>query len=456
MFCGKCGTENEKGAKFCKNCGAQMESEIEPSKGTTNPDLSAVSNPVSIDVNGIKEKIMQIPKKVLIGAAFAVIAFVVIICVAVNASSTINLNDYLVIETKGYDGYGTAHASIDWDAIDEKYGDKLAFTKEATAEYGVLLNMITPIDAIQDYIDVDLEKSEDLTNGEEIKYAWDVSEDLSSVVKCKLKYKEGSFNVSNLAEVGTFDAFADVEVTFSGISSNGRLEISYNGSELNSYDLKCDKKSGLSNGDKVTVSIDSSKVEGYAKSIGKIPCELEKEYTVEGLDSYLSSASDISAEALATLQQQASDVYNANIAKTWSEGAVLENFSYIGNYLLTVKNSDSHWGNTNVLYLVYKVQVRNTYANGEETFDEVTDLYWYIAFNDLMLDAEGNLLVNISNYHVPNNRVTVDSGISSGWWNTMRWNYYGYETLDELYKSAVTSNIDSYNHEDNVDESLAL
>lgn len=36
-----------------------------------------------------------------------------------------------------------------------------------------------------------------------------------------------------------------------------------------------------------------------------------------------------------------------------------------------------------------------------------------------------------------------------------RWYYDGYETLDELYKAAVTANLESYKHEDNVDEKLA-
>lgn len=49
----------------------------------------------------------------------------------------------------------------------------------------------------------------------------------------------------------------------------------------------------------------------------------------------------------------------------------------------------------------------------------------------------------------------VDSGIKSGWWSTKTWYYYGYESLENLYKAVVTSNMDLYNHEDNMDESVA-
>ena len=36
------------------------------------------------------------------------------------------------------------------------------------------------------------------------------------------------------------------------------------------------------------------------------------------------------------------------------------------------------------------------------------------------------------------------------------WYYDGYETLDELYQEAVTDNLESYKHEDNVNENLRL
>ena len=63
----------------------------------------------------------QLPVKTLIIAAAAAVAFiiaiVVIAIVAINAGKTINLDKYLTIEASGYDGYGNAKVTIDWDAI---------------------------------------------------------------------------------------------------------------------------------------------------------------------------------------------------------------------------------------------------------------------------------------------------------------------------------------------------
>ena len=274
-------------------------------------------------------------------------------------------------------------------------------------------------------------------------------------MKCKIKYKNDSYTVSGLTELETFDAFAGLEVEFSGISPNGNANINYTGSGLSTYDFYCDKVNGLSNGDTIVVSINEDRIEYYAENMGQVPEKLEQEYTVTGLSSYISTISEVNEAGLSLMQQQASDVFSAYIAQNWGDGEALENFTYIGNYLLTTKSSDSYWGNNNALYIVYKAQVRNDYSYDGDTYNKLNDLYWYICFENVMVDSDGNLTVDITNYRTPNDRFTVDSGVSNGWWNTQSWSYYGYQTLDDLYRKVVAANMDTYNHEDNIDESVA-
>lgn len=462
MFCGNCGAENANGAKFCKGCGQPLNGggnqapKIIPAQGNSGSNVSnAVPGAPNVNVSQVTNNIKAIPKKVLIGACAAVAAIIVVICIAVNAGSTIDLNKYLTFEAEGYDGYGTARAVIDWEAVEAKYGEKLSFTSKAKNEAGGLLNIITPMEAVKESVSVTLEESRNLSNGTSIAYTWDVDEELTKYVKCKVKYKNGSYMVAGLTEVGTFDAFADLTVDFSGIAPNGTANINYTGSEINYYDFNCDKTNGLSNGDTIKVTIDQNNVEYYAKNLGKVPETLEKEFVVDGLSSYLTKISEINNEALASMQQQASDVYNAYVAKDWEDDAKLESLTYIGDYLLTIKNKDSYWGNYNTLYLVYKAQARNNYSNDGDTFNKVTDVYWYISFNNLMVESDGKITVDVTNYNTPSDRFTIDSGVSYGWFGTRSWYYYGYQTLDELYKNVVAVNMDTYNHEDNVDEGVA-
>ena len=72
-----------------------------------------------------------------------------------------------------------------------------------------------------------------------------------------------------------------------------------------------------------------------------------------------------------------------------------------------------------------------------------------------MITSDGKVTVDLTSYNTARGTVKIDSGISSGWWSTKTWSYYGYSTLAELYKVAVTSRIDTYIHEDNVKESIA-
>lgn len=322
--------------------------------GNDDKTGTATDAPKADPAGNVVGKIAAIPTKLLIGVGAAVIAVIVIIVVVVNAGKTIDVNKYLTVETSGYDGYGNATVTVDWDAIEQKYGSKVSFTGAARSEFGSALSMVTPMDALQAAMVVDLDEDSKLSNGQTITYTWTVDPELTKYLKCKVKYKDGSYTVKDLTEVGSFDAFANLEVEFSGVAPNGSANLNYTGSELSYYDFDADKVSGLSNGDVITVTIDESMIPSCAERLGKVPESNEKQYTVTGLQSYLTNLSEITDEDLAVMQQQASDVYNASVAKEWSESSHLENFTYLGDYLLTAKNADT-WGTRNYLYLVYKV-----------------------------------------------------------------------------------------------------
>lgn len=100
-------------------------------------------------------KAKALPKKVVIGVAVGIVALVVSTFVLINAGKTIKLDDYLTVETEGYDGYGTARVTVDWDAIEKKYSTKMSFSGAARSQYGNFLNVMKPIDVVQDCISVE-------------------------------------------------------------------------------------------------------------------------------------------------------------------------------------------------------------------------------------------------------------------------------------------------------------
>ncbi len=448
-FCGKCGAENDNNAKFCQKCGAPLVTQEAPKAAVNN----TVADNNYAGAAAAPKSAMKISPK-LIGAICAgVVVFIAIIFAVLNSKPTINLDKYIKFEVTGYDGYGRAYVSVDWDAIEEKYAKKLEYTGAAKKQYKELLSLMTPLEAVEECVSIKLDTTDKLSNGDEVSYTWNIDEELTDYVKCKVKFKDGSFKVSDLTELAKFDAFADLTVSFEGIAPNGNVNFTYAGKELDAYDFSADKYNELSNGDTVTISINEYEIERCAEQYGKVPEALEKEYTVEGLKSYVSKISDIDDNALSEMKSQAEDVFNAHAAKSFGEDEKLRSLTYIGDYLLT--NKGNSYGNYNYLFVVYKAQVQNTYSNNKKSYDKVNDIYWYICFNNLMVDGDGKVEVDVTSYNTPSDRFTVDSNVSSGWFGTKTWYYYGYENLDELYKKVVTSNLDGYNHEDNVDEAVA-
>ena len=151
------------------------------------------------------------------------------------------------------------------------------------------------------------------------------------------------------------------------------------------------------------------------------------EYTVEGLEGYLSKLAELDNVTLDEMKQQAEDAYLAEAARNWSDDETLESFTYLGDYLLTSKKAENH-----------------------ENY-----LYWFIQFENLMIDSNSKVKVDVTRYKTPGNQIEMDSGIHEGYWGNKRWSYKGYKTLDDLYKDVVTAQSDSFNHEENIDESAA-
>lgn len=467
MFCSHCGAENPDNGVFCMKCGEPLRggqsqdslSSSDTEQGSvnqsseqpqgTNPTGQAAVQPQAVNSAGkpASSVNMKLLAAILGGAVAVIILLVVIVSAVGKARRTINLDDYVTVETKGYDGFGTAIAFVDWEAIEEDYGSRISFKRNVSKELGIFNSVVGPVDALPYFVNLTLDEKSGLSNGDTINYTWDVDDSYAEGIKCTLKYKDGSYEVNELEKVGKFDAFEDLEVEFNGIAPQGTVNLNYTGSDIDYYDFQCDKTSGLSNGDTVTVSLPESRVERYAERLGMVPLELEKQYTVEGLAAYLSKLDELGDEGLNEMKSQAEDVYKAHVARDWnSETSQLDSMDYLGEYLLTPK--DGNGGN--ILYLVYKVTAHNSYTNDkDESYDALNSTYWYIKFDNVMLDADGNLDVDLSRYSTPYDTVTIDSEVRSGW-NTVKWWYYGYDSVDSLYSSAVTKNVDRYNHEDNV------
>ncbi len=454
MFCKYCGVENNDEARFCRGCGkeiiavpvnssADVEIPKEPEPEKVEPEsvgqtTSSVGTetmsdiPVPPGISGKPEKKKSIPGAVIAGICAGFAVLLIVIAVILNSGPTIKLDDYLVVETEGYDGYGTAKAYIDWGAIEEKYGKKLKLRgKLAGPEYGELMGLFGPLDYLQEFVRVSLDKTSDLSNGDELAYSWNVDEELvKQTLNCNVKFSDGNQKVEGLEPVEKKDIFKDVILEYDGIAPNSYAHINYTGSEFSPYNFVLDKTNNIKNGDIIKVTLDVTDMSYYAGHFGWVPESLSKDFKVSGLQEYVGSYGDLSEDFLSKARKDAEDTILAYAASSYGKASSLSDLSYAGYILNSAKEGSGYLSSYNNLYIILSGTVSNTegkFAN--------TKVYFPVRFSNILTGDDG-----ITYDGKPN--IEGHSNIDSIWNSTK-----GYINPLNCYSELVEANRDQYDSE---------
>lgn len=261
---------------------------------------------------------------------------------------------------------------------------------------------------------------------------------------------------------GTFDPFDGAQMQFSGMEPDGTAMLYSIGSDAACKGLTytLDVRSGLCNGDTVTVTVgdpeDSAWLDAFSKEYGKVPSQFSKEYTVTGVTLYATELADIADDDMARFQDEAMAEFYHRVDADWTEGTreVLR-LEYLGVYFLApapdVDPHDIFLNYKNRLYLVYKVRTRNVYSEDGESYDGILDYYWYYEFNDIYIDADG-AVENYETHETTGPQFELDSGIALFRWQHYTWTYRGYQTMEEMYQSLVNSELQRYTVESTVQD----
>ena len=445
MICTHCGKEIQNGITFCPYCGSTVNNAKENTKMKKH-------NPAKVLV-----PIAAVAVVAAGGWAFA------------NRTPTIDVSKYMTLSADGYNTVGKLNISFDTEKLEKDYGKQIAtrFKKQMKNLKDDTYGLSSLTASLYDGYETDLfaetcatgsaDKTKGLSNGDVVTYTWDDnSDEAEEAFGVKVKYTDITYTVSGLASVNTFDAFDGVDVEFSGISPDGRATVNSlpTAAEAQGLYYTLDENSGLSNGDTVTLTVHSNR-DDFSDCIdkyGAMPQATEKTFTVEGLNEYVTSADTLSDSVLVSLQNQAEDVFKSYAAQRFSNGQTFKGMTYLGNYILTPKNKDS-WGDKNRIALAYQVTVHHDYTSElNTTYDADDSFFWYITFNNVSKDADGNIASGLNDYDTPTTFVKIDSGVQKYSFSssTKTWEYYGYASLDSLYNAAVNQYVENYNHQDNV------
>ena len=477
MRCRVCGSNNEDGSKFCWNCGNKLTEQSETRSSSVNqPGIQQNSGDVQHNQVGtppkqvrmpqrqvppggfdwengkkmaeerlqkgkniadgcvgqlkrvaenqtITDKLKKISKKTwgIIGACVALV-LVLLIVIALH-KPTVNLNDYLKVTYGGYDGGGVAYTEIDWNSMKEDFENKISY-KRGMAQTGGM----TPIDIIME-----------LSNGDKVSYTWKVDKDaIAKLIKCKIKYSDGSKKVSGLKEMELFDPFKNLKVTFSGVEPNGEADIEYNGDMLSEYDFTCDKTSGLKNGDKIKISL-TEDAGYYVDQYNKAPSVLEKEYKVKNLGKYLSKIKEVDTDGMNSARAKAQKSIS-DMVDYWYEDVTLDKVSYAGDYLQVAKDSDDY--TKNYYGVIYQINA-HIQPDGGQRKDVVS--YYSMKFENVIVGGDGKCEIDLDEYDVPYDDFSVE--VTSGDLSSGSYSFDGYQTLEELKKNYVDEVADEFDCE---------
>ncbi len=446
MFCENCGKEIPDVASFCPNCGAVV---------LPAPDEEIQTDQPSPDAEK-KHRRIWIPVVIVVAAVVVVLALLMGFGILGNfGKKSVELNDYVSVQFEGTDGYGEADITFDYSALGDDFDGDIKLSNEAGQEGYQLFSEV-----LKDLAVVSVTPDSGLSNGDEVTVSWSVDVDaMEPLIRGDLELVNDPFTieVSDLKEIEAFDAFADVSVSFTGVSPDAQASLEVGESELGADAYSLDRTDHLAIGDTVTVSIDDAAAGALEEEKGICPAEMSRDYTVEGVASYVVSLDEIPDDGMAEMEDYAESV-KTDKAEDWPESVhQLNSTDYVGSYLLT-RNDDSGEGDANIIYLVYKLNVTK-FGKDEDGKDanSTFDYYWYGSFTDLEILPDGSLYVDYDSFTEPGFDTTIDV-VTYDYTETdekkqeISTEYRGYEDLQSLYDDLVKPMLDAYTLDSSVSD----
>ena len=329
-----------------------------------------------------QERTRQIYIRVCFVCALLAIAFALLYVFLIGASKTsVNLSEVTHIQLTGFNGEGVLTATVD---IDDKYG------------------------AFYETVSVEFSKSTGLTNGDEVTITYNYDKKAAKVYNLKVTAPSQHYTVTGLVDavpVSKLELFEGVEMNYEGIAPLVTASVDTEAasfSDIVSYEI-VDMKEYYDAGDtiKVRAVFDEADLEeeGYKALVSTDECIME--YTVEGVDRYITNTDDITDEMLASLKKEALTLFtdaneygmrifcdaglmpvyvNKKTTFVWSSP------NYLSSYLNVLKEDSYGKAGTHVNDVKLCFESVISQADGTACKAEVV-----VRFEDIILRADGSI-----------------------------------------------------------------
>ena len=306
-------------------------------------------------------------KSILKEIAVLPLAAVMVSC----GRAAINHNDYLEVKYDGLDTAARASFTVDYEQM-VKDNLKAFGIKDEDDDHDIE----RAVTKLKKYLGGELDKTSQLSNGDTITFEWDDDkvEKLEKKYKIKLKVEDKEIKVTDLEEAKEFDPFDYITLEYTGVGPDAYAKVKVDSSFPVSYNyFRISPSSGLSNGDKVTVTFGSSGDSDYIKEEcfdeGYLPTSFEKEFKVEGVQSYVTKIDEVEKASYDKMDKYARAEFD-KLVDTW-EKKELKDIELVGVNLYTPKDKNAYWGK-NALCYVYKVTTNKPEGFKDDKEEEKT------------------------------------------------------------------------------------
>lgn len=456
------------------------ESNTENEAAGTTPDENDLEGKAYLK-SKLKEIVDLLKKpKVLLITIGAFLAVIIVSLLIIFYKPSIKLDKYVHCKFSGYDLVGRAKIVFDYDAFNEEYKETISKhideselkkkfeTKNEDSDTGTVIDADFASfkeDCAREllrYIAGSLDKTEYLSNGDEIVYEWKIDEEfIDDCFDIKLKYDEDGikFEVEGLKEVSSFNPFEGVELVFKGVAPEGRASFKFNNNipELYALNYALDVSEDLSNGDVITATVTiSGSPTNFVEEFGRAPSPCTKSFTVNSLENVVESMNNAPKALIDEIDRKAVKRINDDMMAYLPGNQQVVDVAYLGNVFLNKKKDSDSDGSKNICFMVYELTISSSLKTDEEGWvKDESKVYTYVQFNDLSYKDNGGIQISAGETKVPNETFEIDSKYK----DPDRWfggkyelKFKGYENVESIYENVIKAFYDDYDYEENLNK----
>ncbi len=381
------------------------------------------------------------------GGVFLVAAAItmVIVFLIVGTKETYRLADYTDVKFEGVDGSGTAKASINEDLmvkIAEANGMDLSqFKNKDNIDWGDAMNFassnfsdIMKIASALQSIQLDLDKKDNLKNGDTVTVTYSFDPEKAKEVKAEFIGDPLTVTVSGLSEVKEVDPFEGLTVSFEGTSPNAYVSYDYKSTEDwgGMIYFTVDRSDGLREGDTVSFRVEGYDENRFVNDYGVRFSQLDKTYTVENVEAFLTENKEIDSAALDIMKQATEEYVKQYFSEASRKDSIkASDISYEGYYFLTNKQTNV-WYGVNKVYMVYSATVSS--KEKQKKF-KPKKVFFPVEYDDVKHLADGNYEINTAY-----KRILGSTDLRFGYWEVVS----GYTDKKVMFDELITADSATY------------